>query len=457
MYGKISKRKKGITMISLVVTIVVLLILAGVTISMTTGQNGVINRTKQAKQETEKAETKILLQSSVSNVLAVGKGKIKEEKLKSELNNNFGEGKYEISGDATNGWKIVLQGVEYQIGSDGKITTETSKEDEGVLPTGEGTRPYLPNDKFTYKEGDLSKGLVIIDENENEYVWVEVPKTTKVYKTAGINIKDFTIEEYQKIAKDLKTYTEEYSSSNCGDTNSVFMEQYKAMLKSVYTNGGFWIGRYEAGLETGKRPRNKYIKMTEEDRAVTKQNMIPYNFITRDDAQILAQRMNYDGCISSLIFGVQWDLMLKYIETKAVKENKILTTDSITIGNYYNGSFEINRGKFAQYGLYLKWYDYSSNERTDLIENCKKKAQTRGSNGTLLTTGALDMTKLQNIYDIAGNVWEWTLEFCTVEHPCVRRGGSYVSKGKESPAKDRNDNSITDTYGGLGFRIGIWK
>ena len=149
--------------------------------------------------------------------------------------------------------------------------------------------------------------------------------------------------------------------------------------------------------------------------------------------------------------------MLKYIETKAVKENKILTTDSITIGNYYNGSFEINRGKFAQYGLYLKWYDYSSNERTDLIENCKKKAQTRGSNGTLLTTGALDMTKLQNIYDIAGNVWEWTLEFCTVEHPCVRRGGSYVSKGKESPAKDRNDNSITDTYGGLGFRIGIWK
>ena len=77
--------------------------------------------------------------------------------------------------------------------------------------------------------------------------------------------------------------------------------------------------------------------------------------MTRDEAQELATRMNYNGCTSSLIYGVQWDLVLKYIETKFAEENASsdiktkLTSNSTTIGNYYNSEFTLNRGKFAQY------------------------------------------------------------------------------------------------------------
>ncbi len=85
------------------------------------------------------------------------------------------------------------------------------------------------------------------------------------------------------------------------------------MLKSVYENGGFWIGRYEAGIE-GDTPRTAHNEIS--DKMVVKQNKIPYNYITRDEAQKLACEMNYERYTSSLIFRIQWDLVLKYIETK---------------------------------------------------------------------------------------------------------------------------------------------
>ena len=80
----------------------------------------------------------------------------------------------------------------------------------GGLPKGEGTKPYLPDSTFSYKEGNLNTGLVIIDNNGNEYVWVEVPKTDAVYQTAGINIANFNNSEYISIEADLKNYTSDY-------------------------------------------------------------------------------------------------------------------------------------------------------------------------------------------------------------------------------------------------------
>lgn len=72
-------------------------------------------------------------------------------------------------------------------------------------------------------------------------MWVEVPRTETVYPTAGVNITNFSNEEYTKIEKDLKAYTSDYQSSNYSDTNADFITQYHDMLKSVYKNGGFWI------------------------------------------------------------------------------------------------------------------------------------------------------------------------------------------------------------------------
>ena len=344
----------------------------------------------------------------------------------------------------------------------------------GNLPSREETKPYFPNSTFSYKEGDLRTGLVIKDSNNNEYVWVEVPTTiydNTTYNNNGAN-KPKNADEWEKIRDCLKAYTVDYSDSSYKDTNAdgtTYSNDYKNMLKSVYTNGGFWIGRYEAGLE-GDTPRTSYTEISASDKAVVKQNKIPYNYVKRDEAQELATRMNYNGCTSSLIFGIQWDLTLKYIEEKTVEAveeaNKDtvrtdikskLTSDSRTIGNYYNSAFILNRGKFAKNGELSDWKAYNSEEKPTLVTGSKKEEQSSYENGILLTTGATEATSLQNIYDIAGNVYEWTLEFHGTGHPCVNRGGSYSGIGSHYPAENRYSGGTSSYYDDIGFRVGLWK
>ena len=391
----------GITLIALVVTIIVLLILAGVSINMLTGQNGILNRAAEAKEKTETAS--------------------KDEQRKLAQTEAL-----------MNTKKTTYKGITLP---------------EGFAPTKiEG-------------EDSIDDGLVITDGYGNEYVWVEVPTT--IYSDSKYNAKGIpsSADDWEKIRDCLKAYTVDYSNSSNKDTNTdgtTYSDDYKNMLKSVYTNGGFWIGRYEAGLE-GDTPRASYIAISASDKAVIKPNMYPYNYVTRDEAQELATRMNYNGCTSSLIFGIQWDLVLKYIETKNATTLDKLKTNSTTIGNYYNSEFTLNRGKFAKYNKLSDWKAYDSEEKPTLVTGSKKEPQSLNSNGILLTTGATEATNLQNIYDIAGNAWEWTLEFCTTSGPCVYGGGSYLDHGSGVPAKNRSGDGIASCYGGVGFRIGLWK
>ncbi len=463
------KRNKGITLIALVVTIIVLLILAGISIAMLTGQNGILNRASEAQEKTGTAQTEELVKLSVTDALTQGLGSLTDVNLKTALNNNIGAGKYEISGDATSGWTVTVNGKEFKIDPTGKIGGTTSGGSSGgnqgggsveTLPTGEGTTPYLPNSTFSKKEGDLATGLVIKDSNDNEYVWVEVPTTIYSDSKYNTNGTPSSADDWEKIRDCLKAYTSDYSSSDYKDTNTdgtTYSDDYKNMLKSVYTNGGFWIGRYEAGLEEGKSPRTSYVAIAESDKAVTKPNMYPYTYVRRDEAQELATRMNYNGCTSSLIFGIQWDLVLKYIETKNPAQKSNLLTNSTSMGNYYDSSFELKRGKFAQYNALSKWYNFNSEEKPTLVTESKKKGQSSYETGILLTTGATEATNLQNIYDIAGNVCEWTLEFYDTIFPCVYRGGSYSNRLSVIPAKYRDYNNTFYCYDGIGFRVGLWK
>ena len=399
------RRNKGITLIALVVTIIVLLILAGISIAMLTGQNGILNRAAEAKEKTRVAQ---------------------EDEQK------------------------TLQGYE-----------DIMNQYTVNLPSREETKPYFPNSTFSYKEGDLSTGLVIKDNNDNEYVWVEVPTTiydNATYNNNGAN-KPKNVDEWEKIRDCLKAYTVDYSNSSYKDTNTdgtTYSVDYQNMLKSVYTNGGFWIGRYEAGLE-GDTPRASYTEISASDKAVIKSNMYPYNYVTRDEAQTLAQKMDYGDCKGSLIFGIQWDLVLKYIETKNATTKYNLTTDSTKIGNYYNSAFTLNRGKFAKCNELSDWKAYNSEERPTLVTGSNKKEQGLYENGILLTTGATEATNLQNIYDIAGNVYEWTLEFYDASSPCVPRGGSYGNHGSDCPAKYRGNDHTSNCSDSLGFRVGLWK
>ena len=200
------KKKDGITLIALVVTIVVLLILAGVSISLVIGQNGLISKAKEAKEKTEQATANE--QASMSE-------------LYDELTGYLGE-----------------------------------------LPSTNETKPYLPTGFNKVAGTNLDTGLVIQDGSGNQYVWVEVPMNETVYPTAGLEVTNFTDQEYTAIENDLHTYTSTYRNGT-GYTDTYYPDtdntgwfanetEYNTakqkMLKSVYQNGGFYVGRYETGI-----------------------------------------------------------------------------------------------------------------------------------------------------------------------------------------------------------------
>ena len=92
--------------------------------------------------------------------------------------------------------------------------------------------------------------------------------------------------------------------------------------------------------------------------------------------------MNYESVMSSLIFGIQWDLMLKYIENKKIEKNpeikKELLVDASKIGNFYNSSFTLNRGKFAQLGNTATWYNFDSENNSKLVTRKEKNLRPLG-------------------------------------------------------------------------------
>ena len=416
------KKNKGITLVALVVTIVVLLILAGVSINLVLGNNGIIAKAKEAQRKSAEASQNDLIGM---NELA--------QQLEGKLNGSTGSG-------SENG---------------GKTEPETV--------------PYLPSDDFHYDTStSVDTGLVIQDASGNEYVWVVVPRTTAVYKTTGLEKTTFTDADYTSIEKDLKDYTstyvtrDGYSDTYVADDKSVgwfadetaYNNLKNSMLKSVYENGGFYVGRYEAGIDTttgknrtsntDKNSEGKYI--TPSTAPVTKADAYPYTYVTRTQAQNLASNVNLGTKTSSLMFGVQWDLVLAFMHNKGNIEDSTLTSNSKTIGNYSDNLWTIKNAK-AQ---------YSSNSGST-FNACPNPFKKESYSNILLTTGADSSFSVQNIYDIAGNVSEWTLEKTSyTSYPCAYRAGAFNNPGSNPPADYRSLSSTDDSNYDVGFRVSLF-
>ena len=203
---------------------------------------------------------------------------------------------------------------------------------------------------------------------------------------------------FETVEKMIEVYTnykkqsiEEYKNHTDNDTNQ----------ESVNTYGGFYIARYEAGDgDANGTPRSS--SSSNSNTVVSKKGAIVYNYISQTDSITRADSM-YAGK-SKLISGAGWDRTLNWlIETKAKTENEIFV-DSSSWGNYN---------------------DSTGNAKTN-----------SGPSNLNYTTGRNEAWKANNIYDLAGNVWDWTTEARSSDKR-VSRGGDYNDRGSIYPASNR--------------------
>lgn len=372
-------------------------------------------------------------------------GKKLEEKNSSILNDNgetIDKETFIENVNSYNGYYLYKTNTENKVIAISDIWTEYTKDEIIYKDKNENSVKIPKGFKIcqTPKKNNVEDGLVIKDENNNSFIWIEVSK--KVTEDA---------ENEEKIEKSLQEYVgnykkEEYEDQwyeGCGiSTEKEYKEQKNKMLNSIKENGGFWLGQYEIGTQTQRKNSNDILT-----KAVCEKGAYPYNYITPKQAQTLANTFTVENYSCSLMYGIQWDLVCKFIEkyqkNLGTTENTIknmINANSSDFANYKNTSFKLFSGKYSEdNGITWKQID--------------KKAYTKQEGKSVIaTTGTSIRNKILNIYDIAGNVEEITLQKNINEDNFASRGGSYNSENVGISEVSINNESGYD----LGFRITLY-
>ena len=469
------KSKKGITLIALVITIIVLLILAGVSIAMLTGENGILTQAQEAKKQTSIAEEKEQIALAYNAAVAKKQSTdITAQELDDELKAN--EAGAEATPDGENIKVTFTESQrEYIIDKNGNITeggsgtvtpptpdepeasvpgktyeedTEVTVGDETVVIPGGATISKIPGEYGDDEEGniDVDNGLVIYITNDEEitdedwqdaetmqktydqFVWVPVKEALAVDMNGNSTIDKTDIdlmveagrypmaiktsdepETYKGILYDfeeeggaVKVTARDYTTTSSfrepdvvsydegdyadeGITESSLQAEYNEMIKGVEKAGGFWVGRYETSKMSGDKSKDtsetefiQVIKGTTEGI-----NNVKWY-------RMYAQQKNYEKHLSksnnvksSMIWGSQWDqIMIWMKEVENTTNGKYYITNSVGMGNF---------GAISG------------------VED---------GYGGLAATGCFDV---RNIYDLAGNVYDWTLEANSTGTRVLRR------------------------------------
>ena len=371
------KKQKGITLIALVITIIVLLILAGISISMLTGQNGILNRAQEAKEKTELAG---------------------EDELR----------------------KLTQMQAAMNLENTTHTDNSTGKEKTVTIPGGFAVSQVEG-------ENTINDGLVIIDQNGNEFVWVPVENVishteeeANSNKAMAINIGTEEEPQYRGILYNFENLTstvregcttssDDYrepdflNNSNVGD-NSIYnidsngnkivtsenlQNEFNNMIESVITYGGFYIGRYETSIN------NEEVE--------SKKNVLPTSSSLLDkhwyDFYLKQKNFSSQFIQGSMIWGSQYDAMLNWVLTGKDKEKM----ETKIYGNH--------SGEIQKTGMY--------------------------NNGT---------DKINNIFDLEGNLREWTLEANDSDNRSYR-GGNFLAANTPVSRSHAKPNNADEIYG----------
>ncbi len=411
------KEKRGITLIALAVTIVVILILAGVTIDAVFSENGIINKAKEAANS---------MNNAVANDQAELNDLLEElnEIMNSEWDNN----------------------IEIPDPEPPKLDDTTGMQDETIQVEDEyGNKVTIPKGfEVVEEEGTtVPEGIVIQDKDGNQFVWIPVGR---VYKdSTGTNYSDIQLgrytfntsngtptpvqlayteqnpENYKQLVT-LETYYQEYATranpdgiaSSGSDGLNAIAKNLAGFVESVKENYGYYLGRYEASYGSGSsvadyKPLSKVSTGTPRTSSsvILTQGML-WTCVNQIDAAKISRNMynndNNVGVESDLVNSYAWDTAIVFIQAMG------------------NGN-----------------------------ENYANKTSVNSSLANTGTTG----DEVCNIHDMASNCLEWSTEYSTNTvssdaYPCVSRGG--VCSNSNGYTARRYNSRATGMLTGYSFR-----
>ena len=375
-------RNEGITLIALIITIIILLILVGVSINLAIKGDLFGSAEKAVSGTNDKTAQE---QTRVDELMGE-LGRVEEQQRQDNLPGTRVSENTKYIRDGKTAWipkGFTVSGIKSEQSIDNGLVIYDIP--EGITP--DWTNP--DSVKTAY----------------NQFVWipVEVKSTDTENSIASFYRSEWTANAStggDRTAGLSTNYTEPDSTNDTADKTGI-ADQITELTKSIYKYGGFYIGRYEAGTAA---PRTSGSSQTEE--FVVQQDKYPYIYITwgksmsdvSEGAVYLCNNLysstntNY-GATSMLCSGVSWDSMLDF-----VKDSSHSVTDSATWGNYYNSeTYKVYRGSlYSNSG----WSTANTTTGTEVTKN----------SSVLLTTGATERNSSKNIYDVAGNCWERTTE-----------------------------------------------
>ena len=493
--------KKGITLIALVVTVVVLIILAGVSINAVLGDNGIIKKANQAASVTKEAEVKEAINRTILEFYLTNDYETLEDFLKAKVT----EGKIDSVTKNADGTLTVKKG-EYSVTVENKTNSSGGSSSGGstggetqtpeitigeakVVANSDGTGSaitdaasvYLGNTLYITFSHSITGGTTVVDKTipyavtangtytftvtgtvngknytKNVSVTVNQFKTAKDYVAANVEVTypdgKVWIPEGFKVAEDSASTVQGGVVIEDKDLNqfvwvpvatladykrtwytrSGSFSSYSEALPedektSVERYKGFYIGRYEAGDKENTEAKTLRSSNDVTKTVTIKANQAPYNYVTRTQAVSLAEgfatKQGYKAK-TKLVSSYAWDTTIAFLQ----KVNS----------DYGNSSEEGN-------------YRDTTFSYTDITGTSKTK---ESDDEVLVPTG--QTTPVCNIYDMGGNVDEWTTEFCSyTNYPYARRGGFYDGNFASYPAGNRNGSSDgADVYSG--FRLTLF-
>ncbi len=433
------RNNKGITLIALVITIIVLLILAGISITMLSGDSSLFKNAEDAKSKTSQSQVEEAIKLAYMSALAREKS-TKTETFNATMKEELGKYGYNNAEVNANNEIVKIDSKNYDFngniikdaepGEKVKVTIKDnytdSNGDTATIPAGF---------KVSTVEGEqiIDNGLVVIAEDGSEFVWIPVPivisdteADATTNKAMAINIGTEANPQYRGILynfsgvestvqENCTTTTDsnrepayltdptngdesDYNKDSNGEkivTEESLQDEYNKMIESVKEYGGFYVGRYETSLDNNKA---KSIKEVTPTSATNTNSNMWYGLYKVQKAY------STDSVQGSMIWGSQYDAMLNFALT--------------------------------------------SSDASKVTEN------THGNHsGSILKTKATATDKIVNIYDLEGNMLEWTLRASNNKYR-TRRGGDCSQDYNFAPNATSQCTPITKTI--TGSRLALY-